>query len=359
MTTSSMNGIIPEIRKAVKREMEGEMKREMEGATEGSTKRLMKRVTEPVTERVMEQVMERVMKRVMERVMERMMERAMVSVMEPEMKREMKREMKLEMKLVMKRLIGTLSTQDPAPADWNVNPSRTPFDYHIKKSEEVELQLVFANKFPDKIYTKDKIRDESDHGFVKIKLIDTISRKTVKVGPSSSIEIEIVVLDGDFHFEENENWTEMEFNTKIVHQRGYDKPLVKGKQIITLRDGVGTVDDLSFSDNSSWIRCKMFRLGARVVQSRSKISQVRIKEAITEAFAVKDYPVKSATTGPHWHPQFQSIHQGMQNYSNRASSSSPYESAYPPEIVQRSHVNTQLTLGNDNHQPLKYGFNLK
>ncbi|KAK4849998.1 hypothetical protein QYF36_002868 [Acer negundo] len=289
--------------------MEGEMKREMEGATEGATKRLMKRVTEPVTERVMEQVMERVMKRVMERVMERMMERAMVSVMEPEMKREMKREMKLEMKLVMKRLIGTLSTQDPAPADWNVNP-RTPFDYQIKKSEEVELQLVFANKLRDKIYTKDKIRDESDHGFVKIKLIDTLSRKTVKVGPSSSLEIEIVVLDGDFNVEENENWTEMEFNAKIVHQSGYDKPLMKGKQKLTLRDGVGTIDDLSFSDNSSWIKCKKFRLGARVVQNSSNMGQVRIKEAITEAFAVKDYPVKSETTGPHWHPQFQSIHQG-------------------------------------------------
>ncbi|KAK3198158.1 hypothetical protein Dsin_021573 [Dipteronia sinensis] len=193
-----------------------------------------------------------------------------------------------------------------------------------------------------------------------------------------------------------ENWTEMEFNAKIVHQRG-DRPLVKGNQNIMLKNGVGTIQDLSVSDNSSWLKCKKFRLGARVVQSSSNMGQVRIKEAITEAFAVKDYPVKScskwewdaivqhaddgiisqeaeaynsATTGPR-HPQFQSIHQGMHNYSNRASSSSPYESAYPPEIVQQyftprpppSHVNTQLTLGNDNHQPLnkvtRYGINLK
>ena len=57
--------------------------------------------------------------------------------------------------------------------------------------------MLFANKLPNKIFTKDKIRDESD-GFVQIKLIDTINRETVELNPLSSMEIEIVVLDGDF-----------------------------------------------------------------------------------------------------------------------------------------------------------------
>ncbi|KAK3198192.1 hypothetical protein Dsin_021607 [Dipteronia sinensis] len=187
---------------------------------------------------------------------------------------------------VMKRLIPTLST----PADSNVNP-RTSLDHQIKKSEQVEFQLQFANKLPDTIYTKDKIRDASDES-VQIKLIDTISRKTINVGLYSSLEIEIVVLDGDFGYEGNENWTEQEFNAKIVCQREGKGQLVKGKLKLMLTDGVGTIQDLSFSDNSSWIKCKKFRLGARVLQRTSYMGQVRIKGAITEAFTVKDHRSK-------------------------------------------------------------------
>ncbi|KAK3198185.1 hypothetical protein Dsin_021600 [Dipteronia sinensis] len=250
---------------------------------------------------------------------------------------------------VMKRLIPTLSIHG-APADSKVNP-RTSLDHQIKKSEQVDFQLQFANKLPETIYTMDKIRDASDES-VQIKLVDTISRKTIKVGLYSSLEIEILVLDGDFGYEGNENWTEQEFNAKIVCQREGKGPSVKGKQKIMLTDGVGTIQDLSFSDHSSWIKCKKFRLGARVLQNTSNMGQVRIKGAITEAFKVRDHrskndheklnaysnPLISPTTGLLLRP-FQSPHQGsgeilQNNDSNRVSSS--------------SHVNVQLTLSNDN-----------
>ncbi|TXG65213.1 hypothetical protein EZV62_006488 [Acer yangbiense] len=158
---------------------------------------------------------------------------------------------------VMKECMQRLSRS--ASADWNIN-------------------------------ARDKIRDESD-GSVQIKLIDTISRETVELDPLSSMEIEIVVLDGDFGYEGNENWTEQEFNAKIVQQRKSKGPLVKGKQNITLRKGVGIIDDLSFSDNSSWKDCGKFRLGARVLQSRSR-DQARIKEAISQAFVVNDFRMR-------------------------------------------------------------------
>ena len=67
---------------------------------------------------------------------------------------------------------------------------------------------------------------------------------------------------------------------------------MKGKQNITLRKGVGIIDELSFLDNSSWNACGMFRLGAGVLQ-RSSMGQVRIKEAISQAFAMRDYRGKS------------------------------------------------------------------
>ena len=56
---------------------------------------------------------------------------------------------------------------------------------------------------------------------------------------------------------------------------------------IMLRDGIGIISDLSFTDNSSYIKCQKFRLDARVVQSIG--GHMRIKEAISEAFVVKDH----------------------------------------------------------------------
>ncbi|KAK2638102.1 hypothetical protein Ddye_025897 [Dipteronia dyeriana] len=203
--------------------------------------------------------------------------------MKPIMKRVRKGSMEREMRAIkrgmqeMKRLIQNLTRN--APTDRNVNPRTS------TRSEEGKLQLVFVSKLYDSIFTKDKIKDENGE-YVEIKLIDTIIRETVEAGDLSSIEIEIVVLEGDFGFEGN--WTEQEFNAKIVNRKKDKGPLlVKGNQVITLKNGVGTVDDLSFFDNSNGIKCGKFRLGARVLQSISR-GQLRIKEARSEAFVVKN-----------------------------------------------------------------------
>ncbi|KAK1547914.1 hypothetical protein Q3G72_028464 [Acer saccharum] len=120
-------------------------------------------------------------------------------------------------------------------------------------------------------------------------IMEPIIRKlkaTVTSGPLSSISIQILVLDGDFGFgfEDQGNWTEQDLNAKVVHEREGKRPLVTGELDITLRDGIGIISDISFTDNSSWIKCQKFRLGARVVQSIG--GQVRIKEAISEAFVL-------------------------------------------------------------------------
>ncbi|TXG65201.1 hypothetical protein EZV62_006476 [Acer yangbiense] len=217
---------------------------------------------------------------------------------EPVMKRGrkgsmMEREMRVVKKEMreMKRLIQNLTRN--APADRKVNP-RTSLGHHqITRSEEGKFQLEFVSKLHDSIFTKDKIKDENGE-YVEIKLIDTIKRETVDAGDHlSSIEIEIVVLEGDFCFEGN--WTEQEFNAKIVNKKRDKGPLlVKGKQVIKLKNGVGTIDDLSFFSNSSWTKSGKFRLGARVLQSNSRGQMIRIKEAKSKAFAVKHLRGKMA-----------------------------------------------------------------
>lgn len=106
----------------------------------------------------------------------------------------------------------------------------------------------------------------------------------------SAMKIEIVVLDGDFASGDKQDWTAEEFNASIVKERSGKRPLLHGEMNITLRDRAATIGDIEFTDNSSWIRSRKFRLGARIVDwSDSDKNRPRIREAITEPFVVKDH----------------------------------------------------------------------
>lgn len=118
-------------------------------------------------------------------------------------------------------------------------------------------------------------------------MFDPVSNRRVTSGPYSSLKVQILALDGDLGFEEQESWTEQDFNAKVIRARDGRRPLVTGELNILLRDGVGTVSDVSFSDNSSWIRCRRFRLAAKCLQTFN--GQVRIQEAISASFVVKDH----------------------------------------------------------------------
>ncbi|XP_022748242.1 calmodulin-binding protein 60 B-like [Durio zibethinus] len=156
----------------------------------------------------------------------------------------------------------------------------------IEASRGRSLQLHFVNKLPSTIFTGSKVEAE-DGNPVRIILVDTTSQPMASSGSLSSIKIEIVVLDGDFGADEREDWTENEFNAGVLREREGKRPLVTGDLNVTLVDGVGTVDNVIFTDNSSWIRSRKFRLGARIVQRIS--GEVTIREARSEAFVVKDH----------------------------------------------------------------------
>ncbi|KAK3198279.1 hypothetical protein Dsin_021694 [Dipteronia sinensis] len=259
-------------------------------AVEREKKQGRKRGMEPVIERAIERAVERAIERTVEpmiaRAVDRIVERSMELVNKRVM-RETRQVLKREMREV-KSLIGTWSTPG-APADLNVNP-RPSLDHQITRPEE-RNRLRFVNKFGDTIFTRDNITDDNGK-FVEIQLINTAS-SVGKEGYLSSIGVEILVLEGDLDFEVHEDWTEQQFNAKIVRPREGKGPLVKGKLNIRLIDGVGTIDDLSFNDISRWIKGKKFRLGARYSQSSSSSSgKVRIMEAISEPFEVKDYRTK-------------------------------------------------------------------
>ncbi|KAA8545228.1 hypothetical protein F0562_020012 [Nyssa sinensis] len=156
----------------------------------------------------------------------------------------------------------------------------------IESSGTRAWHLYFEGKIPSTIFTGSRIESE-DSRPVRIVILDASSKKTISSGPLSSIKVEIVVLNGDFGSGDQEDWTVEEFNANVIREREGKRPLVIGDVVITLRDGVGYIGDISFTDNSSWIRSRKFRIGARTVQSSS--TEVRIREAKSEAFVVKDH----------------------------------------------------------------------
>ncbi|ONK81675.1 uncharacterized protein A4U43_C01F31730 [Asparagus officinalis] len=156
----------------------------------------------------------------------------------------------------------------------------------IEDVESPNLRLVFTKPLTSRIFTGSKVEDLENNP-LQILLIDTQNGNNSPATLPMPIKLEVVVLDGDFPSELHDNWTSTNFSKSIVKERRGKRPLLTGEFPVILRDGFASIGELTFTDNSSWIRSQHFRIGARVVQDGYK--GPRIREAITEAFRVKDH----------------------------------------------------------------------
>nr|XP_043624532.1 calmodulin-binding protein 60 E-like [Erigeron canadensis] len=155
----------------------------------------------------------------------------------------------------------------------------------IQDPEGKVLHLQFRTRMPPHLFTGGKV--EGEHGAtIHVVLLDPTTGNVIQSGPESASKLNIVVLEGDFNEEINENWSPDHFETHEVKAREGKRPLLTGELQVNLNEGVGTLGDLTFTDNSSWIRSRKFRLGLKVAP---ECSRIRIREAKTEAFSVKDH----------------------------------------------------------------------
>lgn len=157
---------------------------------------------------------------------------------------------------------------------------------YIVPSTSKKLQLQFTTRLSLPIFTGSKIEGEGTLTLT-IALVDSFTREIVASGKESLLKVEIVVLEGDFEGGEGNDWTAQEFNNNIVREREGKRPLLSGDVCVGLDRGIGTVGDVSFTDNSSWTRSRKFRLGARTEDGC--FSGMRVREAKTESFVVKDH----------------------------------------------------------------------
>nr|XP_009409798.1 PREDICTED: protein SAR DEFICIENT 1-like [Musa acuminata subsp. malaccensis] len=153
-------------------------------------------------------------------------------------------------------------------------------------AESSSFKLTFNKQLSLPIFTGSKI-DDIESKPLQIVVVDVHTGEVPLSTLSSPLKVEVVVLDGDFPSGDQEDWTGAEFQNNIVKERTGKRPLLTGDVNVTLRDGAASISDLCFTDNSSWIRSRHFRIGARVVPGSHNAP--RIREAITEPFMVKDH----------------------------------------------------------------------
>jgi translation elongation factor P/translation initiation factor 5A len=156
----------------------------------------------------------------------------------------------------------------------------------IQGPDQQNLRLQFRNKLALPLFTGSKVEGEQGSA-IHVVLQNISTGHVVTTGPEASAKLDIVVLEGDFTADDEENWTQEDFENYVVRERDGKRPLLTGELSVTLKDGVGTLGELTFTDNSSWIRSRKFRLGVRIASGA--LEGVRIREAKTEAFTVKDH----------------------------------------------------------------------
>ncbi|KAI9117363.1 hypothetical protein K1719_011529 [Acacia pycnantha] len=146
------------------------------------------------------------------------------------------------------------------------------------------LQLHFRSRLSLPLFTRGKVEGEQGAA-IDVVLIDANTGNVVTSGPEAATKLDVVVLEGDFNNEDDEGWTQEEFESHVVREREGKRPLLTGDLQVKLKEGVGTLGDLTFTDNSSWMKNRKFRLGLKVASGFCE--SIRIREAKTEAFTVK------------------------------------------------------------------------
>jgi hypothetical protein len=183
-------------------------------------------------------------------------------------------------RVVSEEVERALAKLGPPQISGRVSPKR------IEGSDGRNLQLQFRSKLSLPLFTGGKVEGEQGAA-IHVVLLDANTNRVVTSGPESLVKLDIVVLEGDFNTEDEDGWTQEEFESHVVKEREGKRPLLFGELQVILKEGVGTLGELTFTDNSSWIRSRKFRLGLKVASGFCE--GIRIREAKTDAFTVKDH----------------------------------------------------------------------
>ncbi|GAB4826865.1 hypothetical protein Ancab_033744 [Ancistrocladus abbreviatus] len=122
------------------------------------------------------------------------------------------------------------------------------FPEQIRAPDGRNLQLCFRTKVLQPLYTCETIGGEQGAA-IDVVLPYANTGQIVESDPESSIKLNVVPLKGDFDVEDN--WTLKDFEDNVVQPREGKGPILTGDLRVKLKDGVGKLGNVKFTDNSS------------------------------------------------------------------------------------------------------------
>ncbi|CAK9328414.1 unnamed protein product, partial [Citrullus colocynthis] len=161
-------------------------------------------------------------------------------------------------------------------------------------SGSLKFKLCFCNPIASHIFTNNEIKSENGEPLGVVICDATNSNTVISTGRLSSALVEFFLLPGGFNSGKRRDneipWTSSDFDKSILTPREWRRPLIIGNDLqLCLQNGVGFVNNLIVTDNSSWMKSKMFCLGVKIKENKFLVEFGRIGEAVSEPFRVMDH----------------------------------------------------------------------
>ncbi|EEE52532.1 hypothetical protein OsJ_34754 [Oryza sativa Japonica Group] len=147
-----------------------------------------------------------------------------------------------------------------------ISDTSTPGD-HVKKhtnhrglSYQREIRthrLKFENRCCNDKFSRHVITAD-DGSPIKVAIYDH-DNKIITNGPLSSMQVRIVVMNGEFNKDNKVQWNRDSFLQNIVYGRPGKLPLFANELYLRLENGVANLYGAKFQDNSSFLPSKQFR----------------------------------------------------------------------------------------------------
>ncbi|WOG99507.1 hypothetical protein DCAR_0518860 [Daucus carota subsp. sativus] len=126
-------------------------------------------------------------------------------------------------------------------------------------SEPRRLRLKFMQNISSPVLTSRKIKGEGGIS-INLALVDSLTEEVVKTGPEAAAKVEILVLEGDYAGHRECNGKSEDFNNRIVTEMEGKKSVLQGTTTLKLKEGISSITNLSFTQNSQWMRNSKKRL---------------------------------------------------------------------------------------------------
>ncbi|KAF2317066.1 hypothetical protein GH714_011468 [Hevea brasiliensis] len=201
----------------------------------------------------------------------------------------------------------------------------------IQGPEGRNLQLHFRTRMPPHLFTGGKVEGEQGAA-IHVVLLDATSGCVMQTGPQSVAKLNVVVLEGDFNEEADEDWTAEHFEGHEVKEREGKRPLLTGDLQVS-------VDSLVKRAYENWQQ--VIEYDGKVLNS---LTSTKNRERASVAPIINNYDTNQYITSNHnRQQQYISSEQCSQSQSVNNHTSVPQLIEFP--FVRPDH-NAVTTLNN-------------